>query len=129
MRMCLLDQWMRRPSVDASQRIFLELESKIQWNCCAEVANYCASQREKRSGRYVKIFSTRLDHHPLCTNLPMKTYQQDFLRASLDNDILKFAPEGFILKSGRQSPYFFNAGLFNSAALLSKLSNAFAAAL
>ena len=56
----------------------------------------------------------------------MRPYQRDFLQASLDNDILKFRNEGFILKSGRLSPYFFNAGLFNTGHLLSKLSSAYA---
>lgn len=59
----------------------------------------------------------------------MKDYQRDFLRVSLDNDILKFRDEGFVLKSGRLSPYFFNAGLFNSGYLLSQLSTAYAKAI
>jgi orotate phosphoribosyltransferase len=59
----------------------------------------------------------------------MRPYQRDFLQASLDNDILKFRKEGFVLKSGRLSPYFFNAGLFNTGHLLSKLSTAYAHAM
>ena len=59
----------------------------------------------------------------------MRDYQRDFLQVSLDKDILKFRKEGFILKSGRLSPYFFNAGLFNSGHLLSQLSKAYAKAL
>lgn len=59
----------------------------------------------------------------------MKDYQREFLQVSLDNSILNFRKEGYILKSGRLSPYFFNAGLFNSGALLSKLSTAYAKAI
>ena len=59
----------------------------------------------------------------------MRPYQRDFLQVSLDNDILKFRDEGFVLKSGRLSPYFFNAGLFNTGHLLSKLSTAYAHAI
>lgn len=59
----------------------------------------------------------------------MKDYQREFLQVSLDNAILNFRQEGFILKSGRISPYFFNAGLFNSGTLLSKLSTAYAKAI
>jgi len=59
----------------------------------------------------------------------MKDYQQSFLQVSLDNRILEFRENGFVLKSKRISPYFFNAGLFNSARLLSSLSNAYAKAL
>lgn len=47
-----------------------------------------------------------------------------FLQVSLDRQILKFGT--FTLKSGRQSPYFFNAGLFNTGALLSELCNGYA---
>jgi len=59
----------------------------------------------------------------------MRPYQRDFLQVSLDNDILNFRDEGFVLKSGRLSPYFFNAGLFNTGHLLSKLSTAYANAI
>jgi len=59
----------------------------------------------------------------------MQDYQREFLQVSLDNAILKFRNEGFILKSGRLSPYFFNAGLFNSGNLLSRLSTAYAKAI
>lgn len=59
----------------------------------------------------------------------MRDYQQRFLQVSLDNSILKFRKDGFILKSGRNSPYFFNAGMFNTGRLLSELSTAYAKAL
>ncbi|CCX30311.1 Similar to Orotate phosphoribosyltransferase; acc. no. P41923 [Pyronema omphalodes CBS 100304] len=41
-----------------------------------------------------------------------------------ENAILKFGT--FTLKSGRESPYFFNAGAFNTASLLSTLSHSYA---
>lgn len=59
----------------------------------------------------------------------MKDYQREFLQVSLDNSILNFREEGYVLKSGRLSPYFFNAGLFNSGTLLSELSTAYAKAI
>jgi orotate phosphoribosyltransferase len=59
----------------------------------------------------------------------MKDYQREFLQVSLDNDILIFRKEGYVLKSGRLSPYFFNAGLFNTGYLLAQLSSAYARAL
>jgi orotate phosphoribosyltransferase len=59
----------------------------------------------------------------------MRDYQQRFLQVALDNSILKFREDGFILKSGRNSPYFFNAGMFNTGRLLSELSTAYAKAL
>jgi hypothetical protein len=41
----------------------------------------------------------------------MQAYQRDFIRFAIDRGVLRFGE--FTLKSGRTSPYFFNAGLFN----------------
>jgi orotate phosphoribosyltransferase len=57
----------------------------------------------------------------------MQDYQRDFLRFALDLGVLKFGD--FTLKSGRQSPYFFNAGLFNTGSALARLGGFYAAAL
>lgn len=57
----------------------------------------------------------------------MKDYQKDFIEFSLKNDVLRFGE--FTLKSGRVSPYFFNAGLFNSGEALAKLGQYYAAAI
>jgi uridine monophosphate synthetase len=54
-------------------------------------------------------------------------YQEDFLKFSLKEGVLKFG--SFVLKSGRTSPYFFNAGLFASGAALFKLGKAYASAI
>jgi len=51
-------------------------------------------------------------------------YQKEFLEFSLNLGVLKFG--SFVLKSGRTSPYFFNAGLFASGAALHKLGCAYA---
>jgi len=55
------------------------------------------------------------------------TYQKDFLEFSLSQGVLKFG--SFVLKSGRTSPYFFNAGLFSTGAALHKVGKAYAAAI
>ncbi|MCV5390257.1 orotate phosphoribosyltransferase, partial [Escherichia coli] len=39
----------------------------------------------------------------------MKAYQREFIEFALEKEVLKFGE--FTLKSGRKSPYFFNAGL------------------
>ena len=48
----------------------------------------------------------------------MHEYQREFIRFALDRKVLRFGE--FTLKSGRVSPYFFNAGLFNSGGALSR---------
>ena len=53
-------------------------------------------------------------------------YQKEFLEFSLKEGVLKFG--SFVLKSGRTSPYFFNAGLFASGAALFKLGKSYASA-
>ena len=61
------------------------------------------------------------------TNNIIQPYQKDFLEFSLAEGVLKFG--SFTLKSGRTSPYFFNAGLFASGAALFKLGTAYASAI
>ena len=57
----------------------------------------------------------------------MQDYQQEFIDLALKSDVLRFGE--FTLKSGRVSPYFFNAGLFNSGTMLAKLGQYYAAAI
>ncbi|OSM00365.1 orotate phosphoribosyltransferase [Magnetofaba australis] len=49
---------------------------------------------------------------------------QAFLRFALQTEVLRFGQ--FTTKAGRNSPYFFNAGLFNSGAALAQLSGYYA---
>lgn len=53
-------------------------------------------------------------------------YQQDFIRFALAGEVLRFGE--FTLKSGRVSPYFFNAGLFNTGQMLAELGRFYARA-
>lgn len=57
----------------------------------------------------------------------MHNYKQEFIQFALSRGVLKFGE--FILKSGRKSPYFFNAGLFNTGADLARLGELYAAAI
>jgi orotate phosphoribosyltransferase len=57
----------------------------------------------------------------------MEQYQKDFVDFTLETGVLKFGK--FTLKSGRISPYFFNAGLFNTGSHLSQLGNFYAQAI
>ncbi|WP_448622799.1 orotate phosphoribosyltransferase [Dickeya fangzhongdai] len=57
----------------------------------------------------------------------MKAYQRQFIEFALSKQVLKFGE--FTLKSGRISPYFFNAGLFNTGSDLALLGRFYAEAL
>ncbi|MEK9496764.1 orotate phosphoribosyltransferase [Photorhabdus sp. P32] len=57
----------------------------------------------------------------------MKAYQREFIELALKKQVLKFGE--FTLKSGRKSPYFFNAGLFNTGRDLALIGRFYAAAL
>lgn len=54
----------------------------------------------------------------------MQGYQTDFIELARANDVLKFGE--FTLKSGRVSPYFFNAGAFCTGAALAALGRCYA---
>lgn len=54
----------------------------------------------------------------------MSSLSQDFLHFALEREVLRFGE--FTLKSGRVSPYFFNAGLFNTGDALSRLGRYYA---
>ncbi|ORY07841.1 orotate phosphoribosyltransferase [Basidiobolus meristosporus CBS 931.73] len=57
----------------------------------------------------------------------MKDYQKKFIELAIELEVLKFGE--FTLKSGRISPYFFNAGLFNTGRALAQIGKFYAAAL
>jgi orotate phosphoribosyltransferase len=57
----------------------------------------------------------------------MHPYRRDFVELALSRNALRFGR--FTLKSGRESPYFFNAGLFDDGEALARLGRCYAAAL
>lgn len=69
---------------------------------------------------------THLSTTPI-SELTMHDYQREFIQFAIDTQVLRFGQ--FTLKSGRVSPYFFNAGLFCSGEALRKLGQFYAAAL
>jgi orotate phosphoribosyltransferase len=62
--------------------------------------------------------------------MPQQTitaHEHEFLKFAIDSGVLLFGK--FTLKSGRVSPYFFDAGLFNTGALLARLARFYATTL
>lgn len=57
----------------------------------------------------------------------MQDYKRQFIKFSISKQVITFGD--FTLKSGRQSPWFFNAGLFNHGSDLAQLGRFYAAAL
>ena len=57
----------------------------------------------------------------------MQAYKKQFIEFALSRQVLRFGE--FTLKSGRVSPYFFNAGLFNTSADLARLGEFYASAI
>lgn len=66
-----------------------------------------------------------MPHAQYANNVPFSSHA--FIQLALDNQVLKFGE--FVLKSGRISPYFFNAGLLASGEMLSLLARGYADAL
>jgi orotate phosphoribosyltransferase len=58
---------------------------------------------------------------------PLQPYQRDFITFAIEQGVLKFGE--FTLKSGRISPYFFNAGLFQTGGALARLGRFYARAI
>ncbi len=57
----------------------------------------------------------------------MQAYKEEFLDFAIAAGVLRFGQ--FTLKSGRVSPYFFNAGLFNTGRHLARLGRCYAQAI
>ncbi len=57
----------------------------------------------------------------------MRAYKKEFIDLALELGVLKFGE--FTLKSGRLSPYFFNAGLFNTGYAAARIGRFYAAAI
>lgn len=57
----------------------------------------------------------------------MQEYQREFIQFAIEKGVLRFGE--FTLKSGRVSPYFFNAGLFNTGLAISRLGQFYATAI
>jgi orotate phosphoribosyltransferase len=57
----------------------------------------------------------------------MIDFRRDFIAFAIDSQVLRFG--SYVTKSGRQTPYFFNAGLFDSGTRLARLGEFYARAI
>ena len=57
----------------------------------------------------------------------MADFRQEFIAFTIECGALRFG--SFVTKSGRETPYFFNAGLFNTGARLDRLAGFYASAI
>jgi len=63
------------------------------------------------------------------TEEALMPYQKEFIEFAVGENVLQFSEKGFKLKSGRMSPYFFNAGLFCNGRSVNALSRFYAMAI
>jgi len=73
------------------------------------------------------VLERRKQLQPVGEQPDLEKYQEDFISFSLKMGVLKFG--SFVLKSGRTSPYFFNAGLFSTGASLRLLGKCYASSI
>eukprot|EP00392_Amoebophrya_sp_AT5.2_P019101 g19814.t1 len=69
----------------------------------------------------------RADYSTSSSRLSTSDYKPEFISFCLEQQVLRFG--SFTLKSGRVSPYFFNAGKFSSGLVVRKLGEFYAKAL
>ncbi|PKI85710.1 hypothetical protein MVES1_000025 [Malassezia vespertilionis] len=61
----------------------------------------------------------------MASSAALAPYQAEYIELALKWDIIRFGGP-YTLKSGRQSPYFFNAGLFDTGLKLQKMAECYA---
>src|SRR5580704_2130395 len=95
--------------------------SNLRWPSGAIIT---AKSRRQRVRFTFALAARRI---PCQTSGPMTlAYKREFLDLCMRLGVVKFGR--FKLKSGRESPYFFNAGLFNSGAAIAAVGRAYASA-
>lgn len=95
---------------------WIGIDGEVQW------------QRWKTCSTSTSTSTTRMTSNQ-STEVPLEPFQESYLSLSLSSGILRFGGP-FTLKSGRKSPYFFNAGtFFESGDALAELANCYAQAI
>src|SRR5207247_1518917 len=99
------------------------------WVSCRQQQSdaLCRSQRNSLYAAAERIPQTLTVRTRIRQGYGMEQYQLTFIDLALKREALRFGR--FTLKSGRESPYFFNAGLFNDGEALASLGKCYAAAI
>lgn len=90
-------------------------------------------EKDDKQPRSINHFFSSKDYlatsiMPSSSSSQLAPHQQSYLSLLLSSQILAFNGP-YTLKSGRQSPYFFNAGLFNTGAKVAELARCYAEAI
>src|SRR6186997_2727104 len=76
------------------------------------------------TGLHLRVHKTGVALTISRMNAPLPDFRQAFLAFALEQGVLKFG--SFTTKSGRNTPYFFNSGLFNDGESLRRLGEFYA---
>ena len=93
----------------------------------SRVENPAKAAEELRDAIRTAIQQAQAQKSDSSSQASLQPYQKAFIEFSLQQGVLKFG--SFVLKSGRTSPYFFNAGLFCTGQSLHQLGLAYASAI
>ena len=113
----------------------MEARGRSIWSRCAFVSwmqttsASCPASHSKKPLRWRRADAVRVqgdDAHGARSIKYAPMHQPDFIRLCLELGVLRFGE--FTLKSGRLSPYFFNAGLFNTGRAIASLGRYYARA-
>lgn len=117
---------MTRNKVQTPKNVKEKIRQRFFCTAATEIdATLCHNQRPARGNHCILDASHHTEADDKSNN--MRAYKREFLDLALELEVLRFGE--FTLKSGRESPYFFDAGLFCSGYAAAKLGRYYASAI